>query len=791
MNRLCLTLALLLAASLRRYRLHAQARDIPSAAPVPTPRPDPRAARPRPPRPDGRSPRRRRLAPSHRHRPIRPHRRLLPRRTQRLQRRILRLQPVPHATQPDAERIGFITDKSMILPGKKIDVVQIWTPTTATRSPTKARTAPQGPGRGLLRRRNHSIEAVISDWLKQPGVIVIAEGTTMVERRLAEKVTVLSRQERRRHHRARCHHPPPPAPHLRVAQRAVQGPRRGRRRVRRLPHHSGPPHRPHPHPLPQRRHAHQRFLTKVEYSKACPPNCFDPDHLRSRSNRQSKASRREESRPPPRPPRAPRLRHEPVKCAPPPKSPRYWPLTSPALSLLEVAAYPHTSQRDCAQESPLRDSGHQRIPEPMHLAKVDQKPGNSPRFSSPIQIPGPARWTLRRSPPPVRHRPALQARGAPMEAPLPVATAREQPFGGSASAYASESCHTLTSRTSTPSPHPRADHSRRSQSPRQDAWPPPLSPRDKYRSRGSLPALPFAADLHDAQNARHLFNRVDRLRAGPGRFPPRSRISAPSSSIFNPRRTAAEPNESSPPSEKLSGVRFRIPSPASAPPNASVRVRRRHSNLGRATKDIARFLHSRHLHLRPLPQQVVIHPGQLHRSSPSPPPCACRSRQPLDRCIQIEQQRPLRILPDHALHPEEAAHPRPPRHRLHTMQARRRIQHHRAPPAASPVRPVGVLHHQLAAVILLRRRQKQRRRKIRPDPLPRRRHLPDRRIHMRPKRLPARIAVEHRRKHPQRQRRRHKPRTTAPAPASTISPSSAATGCPSGICAFRFTSCAW
>src|ERR1700742_1238289 len=28
--------------------------------------------------------------------------------------------------RPDATRIGFITDKSMILPGKKIDIVQIW-----------------------------------------------------------------------------------------------------------------------------------------------------------------------------------------------------------------------------------------------------------------------------------------------------------------------------------------------------------------------------------------------------------------------------------------------------------------------------------------------------------------------------------------------------------------------------------------------------------------------------------------------------------------------------------------
>ena len=32
--------------------------------------------------------------------------------------------PVPASLE--AERVGFLTDKSMIFPGKKIDVVQIW-----------------------------------------------------------------------------------------------------------------------------------------------------------------------------------------------------------------------------------------------------------------------------------------------------------------------------------------------------------------------------------------------------------------------------------------------------------------------------------------------------------------------------------------------------------------------------------------------------------------------------------------------------------------------------------------
>jgi hypothetical protein len=95
--------------------------------------------------------------------------------------------------QPDTERLGYLTDKSMILPGKKIDVVQIWTPTNGWEVTYKGKTElPKEQVQDFIRRKNHSIEAVIDTWLKQPGVMVISEGTTTVMRRIAEKVTVLS-----------------------------------------------------------------------------------------------------------------------------------------------------------------------------------------------------------------------------------------------------------------------------------------------------------------------------------------------------------------------------------------------------------------------------------------------------------------------------------------------------------------------------------------------------------------------------------------------------------------------
>jgi len=95
--------------------------------------------------------------------------------------------------QPAAERIGFLTDKSMILPGKKIDIVQIYTADTAYEVTYKGRTTlPKDIITEYERRQNHSIEAVVNEWIKAPGVMIIAEGQNMVERHIADKVTVLS-----------------------------------------------------------------------------------------------------------------------------------------------------------------------------------------------------------------------------------------------------------------------------------------------------------------------------------------------------------------------------------------------------------------------------------------------------------------------------------------------------------------------------------------------------------------------------------------------------------------------
>jgi hypothetical protein len=95
--------------------------------------------------------------------------------------------------QTEADRVGFLTERGMILPGKKIDVVQIWTAGNGYEITYKGQTTlPKDQVEDYYRRRAHSIEEVVHNWLKAPGVMIVAEGTVMVDRRLADRVTVLS-----------------------------------------------------------------------------------------------------------------------------------------------------------------------------------------------------------------------------------------------------------------------------------------------------------------------------------------------------------------------------------------------------------------------------------------------------------------------------------------------------------------------------------------------------------------------------------------------------------------------
>jgi hypothetical protein len=103
------------------------------------------------------------------------------------------LRRLPAPGQPEADRVGFLTERGMIMPGKKIDVVQIWTAGNGYEITYKGQAAlPREQVEDYYRRRAHSIEDVVHTWLKAPGVMIVSEGTIMVDRRLADRVTVLA-----------------------------------------------------------------------------------------------------------------------------------------------------------------------------------------------------------------------------------------------------------------------------------------------------------------------------------------------------------------------------------------------------------------------------------------------------------------------------------------------------------------------------------------------------------------------------------------------------------------------
>jgi len=95
--------------------------------------------------------------------------------------------------RPAAMRVVFLTERGMILPGKKIDVVQIWTNGTGSEVTYKGKTTlPKDQVEDFYRSRAHSIEAVVRDWIKAPGVMIMDDGTSMVGRRMADKISILT-----------------------------------------------------------------------------------------------------------------------------------------------------------------------------------------------------------------------------------------------------------------------------------------------------------------------------------------------------------------------------------------------------------------------------------------------------------------------------------------------------------------------------------------------------------------------------------------------------------------------
>ena len=87
------------------------------------------------------------------------------------------------ATHPEADRIEYT---------KKRDIVQIYTAGNGYEITYKGnKPLPAEQVKDYFLRQRHSLESIIHVWLKQPGIVVLYEGASQVERRQAEKVTLL------------------------------------------------------------------------------------------------------------------------------------------------------------------------------------------------------------------------------------------------------------------------------------------------------------------------------------------------------------------------------------------------------------------------------------------------------------------------------------------------------------------------------------------------------------------------------------------------------------------------
>ena len=95
--------------------------------------------------------------------------------------------------QPFGERVVMVSHFGAIVAKDHRDVAEVWTSENGYEITYKGtRALPAAEVTEFKRWRRYSVEAVVEEWLKQPGVMVMDEGSKMVERHAADEVSVLS-----------------------------------------------------------------------------------------------------------------------------------------------------------------------------------------------------------------------------------------------------------------------------------------------------------------------------------------------------------------------------------------------------------------------------------------------------------------------------------------------------------------------------------------------------------------------------------------------------------------------
>lgn len=95
--------------------------------------------------------------------------------------------------QPFGEKIVIVSKQGVIIPTTKRDVAEIWTPEMGYEVTYHGRKElPKVDVEDFERRRLHSLDVVLKDWLPRRDTIVTYEGSQMDDRRQVEKVSIIT-----------------------------------------------------------------------------------------------------------------------------------------------------------------------------------------------------------------------------------------------------------------------------------------------------------------------------------------------------------------------------------------------------------------------------------------------------------------------------------------------------------------------------------------------------------------------------------------------------------------------
>jgi hypothetical protein len=94
---------------------------------------------------------------------------------------------------PFGERVIIISHYGVFIATDHKDIAEVWTNDNGYEITFRGtHPLPAKDVEDYVRRRKHSLDVVVKEWLKQPGVLVTYEGEGMVERHLAEQVSVVT-----------------------------------------------------------------------------------------------------------------------------------------------------------------------------------------------------------------------------------------------------------------------------------------------------------------------------------------------------------------------------------------------------------------------------------------------------------------------------------------------------------------------------------------------------------------------------------------------------------------------